>query len=90
MTPFNRYILIDPMLDENCSSDSSILIPENYREIPPYISAKVIDFAEDCKINVKKEQLIVIDSSMVQEIEINREINFLILENYVIGAIEEG
>ena len=40
------------------------------------------------KLNVKKDQTIIIDNSMVQQVEINRETKFLILENYVMGALD--
>ena len=39
--------------------------------------------------DVEKEQVVIVDSSMIQEIEINEETHFLILENYVIGIVRE-
>jgi co-chaperonin GroES (HSP10) len=86
--PFNRYLLVEPINQEAATQESFVLVPETYKATSPYISAKVLDFAVDCKINVKKDQIIVIDNSMIQEIEINEETSFLILENYVLGALE--
>ena len=45
-------------------------------------------FTSDTKINVKKDQIIVVDNSMVQQVEINKKTSFLILENYVMGVLE--
>jgi hypothetical protein len=88
MKPFNRHLLIEPIFSTNDKEDLGLWIPEDFHEIPPYLSAKVLNFAEDCKINIKKEQVVVVDSSMIQEIEINEETHFLILENYVIGSLD--
>ena len=45
-------------------------------------------FAHDCKIKVRKNQIVVVDNSMIQEIEINKKTNFVVLENYVVGLVE--
>ena len=87
MKPFNRHLLIQPIAKE-AEQESFVLVPDNYKPVSPYISAKVLDFADDCKLNVKKDQTIIIDNSMVQQVEINRETKFLIVENYVMGALD--
>ena len=59
-----------------------------YQPKSPYVQAKVLDFAHDCKIKVRKNQIVVVDNSMIQEIEINKKTNFVVLENYVVGLVE--
>ena len=88
MKPFNRYLLVELISQEVVEQESFVLLPETYKATSPYIRAKVLDFATDCKINVKKDQIIIVDNSMIQKIEINKETSFLILENYVFGALE--
>lgn len=88
MKPFNRFLLVEPVENEPKKDESFVLVPKTYKQSSPYVSVKVLDFADDCKINIKKDQIIVIDNSMVQEIEINKKTNFLILENYVMGVLE--
>jgi hypothetical protein len=90
MKPCNRFLLVEPINKDQEEKESFVLVPETYKRTSPYISAKVVDFAEDCKINVKKDQIIVIDNSMLQEVEINEKTNFLILENYVMGVITDS
>jgi co-chaperonin GroES (HSP10) len=90
MKPCNRLLLVEPINKEQKEKESFVLVPETYKKTSLYISAKVVDFAEDCKINVKKDQIIVIDNSMLQEVEINEKTNFLILENYVMGVITDS
>jgi len=86
--PCNRFLLIEPSSEEEEKQESFVLVPDAYKPKSPYIQAKVIDFADDCKINVKKDQIIVVDNSMVQQVEINKKTSFLILENYVMGVVE--
>ncbi len=88
MKPFNRFLLVQPVDKTDSEQESFVLVPDSYKPTSPYISAKVLDFADDCKLNLKKDQTIVIDNSMVQQVEINKETKFLILENYVMGALD--
>ena len=88
MKPFNRFLLVQPLDKGEPEQESFVLVPDSYKPTSPYISAKVLDFADDCKINLKKDQTIIIDNSMVQQVEINRETKFLILKNYVMGALD--
>ena len=87
MKPFNRFLLVEPVKEEE-QQESFVLVPETYKPASPYTTVKVLDLADDCKINIKKDQIIVVDNSMVQQIEINKKTSFLILENYVMGVLE--
>ena len=73
MKPFNRFLLIQPLAQAQSEQESFVLVPESYKPASPYVSVKVLDFADDCKLNLKKDQTIVVDNSMVQEVEINKE-----------------
>ena len=65
MKPFNRHLLIQPIAKET-EQESFVLVPDNYKPVSPYISAKVLDFADDCKLNVKKDQTIIIDNTNIR------------------------
>ena len=88
MTPLNRFLLIEPISEQEPEQESFVLVPDSYQPKSPYIQAKVLDFAHDCKIKVRKNQIVVVDNSMIQEIDINKKTNFLVLENYVVGVVE--
>ena len=88
MKPCNRYIYIDPIEIEDEEEESSLILPETYSSLPEHMLGLVLEVSEDCKINVKKDDIIIMDTSMIQHIEINEESFHLILENYVMGVLE--
>jgi len=87
MKPCNRYLYIEP-IDVEREEESSLILPENYSSLPEHMLGLVLEVSEDCKINVKKDDIIIMDTSMIQHIEINEESFHLILENYVMGVLE--
>mgnify|MGYP003635065331 CR=1 FL=1 len=87
MKPCNRHIYIDP-LDTQEEEESLLILPEDYTTLPPYMLGLVLDVADDCQINIKKDDIIVVDTSMIQHVEINEENFHLVLENYVMGVLE--
>jgi len=50
---------------------------------------KVLDKAEDCKTFVEVCDHVVIERRMLIEIEIKGDKNYLVLENYIYGRIED-
>lgn len=90
MKPCNRFLLIEPIEEKEGGETSQVLLPESFKKKSLYISAKVIDTASDCKIEVKKNQIVLVDNSMVQEVEINEKTNYLVLENYILGILDQG
>mgnify|MGYP005817877185 CR=1 FL=1 len=91
LSPVNRHILIEPIEVEE-EEQSTVLLPEGYKVAPtePYTSVKVIKVAEDCqqRFRALRGLTIVVDSSMIQEINFNDSTFCLILENYVLGVLE--
>ena len=87
MKPCNRHIYIDPVAVQE-EEESLLILPEHYTTLPPYMLGLVLDVADDCKINVKKDDVVVVDTSMIQHVEINEESFHLVLENYVMGVLE--
>ena len=52
------------------------------------MAAKVREVSPNCTILVSKSDLIVVQRSMVEEIEVKGEIFYTILENHVFGVLE--
>ena len=87
-TPFNRHILID-VLEEEEENNQSFLLPDDYkRQKSPYVLCKIKDFASDCKIDIATNINVVVQRSMIEEMEIMGKTYYLVLENYVYGSIE--
>ena len=77
-----------PIFEEK--QETTIILPEDYRKPEsPYIVCEVLGIASDCSIELDISNKIVIERSMLQEIKTAGETNYLVLENYVYGRLEE-
>ena len=87
--PVNRYILIDiPQLPQE-SENLSILLPEDYK-LPEqsHILVSTIKAAADVRFTIESGAKVVVDRSMIEEINVGGTIYNVILDNYVLGIIE--
>mgnify|MGYP001162804371 CR=1 FL=1 len=94
LKPVNRHLLIIPHNKKNETS-SGVILPEDYNpEQEVYVEATVIDVAEDCSKQfnslrygtIGDEKKIIVDRSMIQEVNVRDKKHYLVLENYVVGV----
>ena len=86
--PVNRYIYIEVPETKPNETSSGIVLPDDYKpqeERHGVVSVK--DWAEDVKFKLKKDQRIIVDRSMIEEVTVYGCKVSLILENYVLGVI---
>ena len=87
--PKNRHLLVLP-LETQEEEKSVIVLPEDYkRPESPYVSCDVLGKATDCKVEVEVGDTIVVERRMIQEIKAASETNYLVLENYVYGRLQD-
>ena len=88
MEPFNRHVLIKLIEKEEEKEESLVVLPTDYKKPEtPYISAEVLDWAENCSIDFAVGDEVVLEKRMLQKIEIDDKIHYLVLENYIYGRI---
>tara|TARA_R100001244_G_scaffold7419_1_gene9525 strand:+ start:156 stop:449 length:294 start_codon:yes stop_codon:yes gene_type:complete len=93
--PRNRHLLVEPIPEEE-KQPAAVLLPENYRpNTERYVPVRVIERAPDCKIDNEmypgifvEGNVVIVESSMLNEVKYNGETFHLILENYVLGVVE--
>ena len=86
--PVNRHILIEVGSGQEGAEEPLIVLPEDYKpEMSRYVEARVIEIAEDVRLNLEKNTKVIIDRSMVDEIALGLTIYNVILDNYVVGII---
>lgn len=94
LKPVNRHLLIVPHVKKN-ETTSGVVLPEDYNpEQDMYVEATVIDVAEDCNKQfnslrygiIGDEKKIIVDRSMIQEVNVKDKTHYLVLENYVVGV----
>lgn len=89
-TIFNRHVWLEVLEEEEKKEDKGFLLPEGYQKPKSdYVLGRVLGFAEDCKQYFLKDDLVIFQRSMLQEIEINNQKIYLILENYIFGSIND-
>ena len=89
MKPFNRHVLIKPIKKkQEKEKQTLVVLPSDYKKPEsPYIFAEVLDLSDDCKINLSSGDKVVLEKRTLQKIEIDGELYYLILENYIYGRI---
>ncbi len=88
--PLNRHIHIDLGTPNQNETAAGILLPEEYKPTEQrYATATVIATSEDVKFleSLRKGTEIVVDKTMVEEINFGDKTINVILENYILGII---
>ena len=92
--PRNRHLLVE-LLPEEEKQQQAVLLPENYKPTTErYTPVKVIERSPDCSIDNEmypglfvEGNIVIVESSMLNEVKYDGEVFHLILENYVLGVI---
>jgi co-chaperonin GroES (HSP10) len=74
-------------------TETGVILPDDYKqEESRFIKATVVDIATDCKEDLKRMQrsakdsvTLVVDRSMIEEVEVADKKHYVILENYIVG-----
>ena len=86
---YNRHVLIELVEEEEEEKQTLIALPDDYKKPEsPYMTAKVLDFADDCKCYLAVGSYVVLERRMVIELKIKDSLNYLVLENYIYGSID--
>ena len=84
--PVNRYILVD--MPKKDSHDSLIVLPDDYKPAEEqHAEVVVVEAAHDVRLQLEKGARVIVDRSMIEEINISDTIYNVILDNYVVGII---
>ena len=87
---YNRHVLVELVEEEEEVQESLIALPDDYRKTEsPYVVVKVLEKADNCSLFLEYGDYIVIERRMLIEIEIKDEMNYLVLENYIYGRIDD-
>ena len=90
LDPRNRHLLVEPLSErEEEKKETGVLLPDSYKpQQNAYVMAKIIELAPDCSVDCKSSDTIVIERSMLNEVNFGEEVFYLVLENYVLGVFE--
>ena len=90
LIPENRHLLVNPIEDPISQNHDRVqlLMPDDFK--PPqslHVVCEVVSIAKDSKFYGEVVDRIVTERRMLQEIKIEGETYYLVLENYVFGRI---
>ena len=90
LIPENRHLLVYPVEESQESNYDKVqlLMPDDFK--PPqslHVVCEVVSIAKDSKFYGEVVDRIVTERRMLQEIKIEGETYYLVLENYVFGRI---
>ena len=89
LVPYNRHLLVEPIKTED-RDDAVVLIPASSVKLSPWSLVKLLATAPDCeKFNGEVGCTLVVNTGMIEEIEVCQNKFNLILENHVIGLYYE-
>ena len=87
---YNRHVLVELVEEESEEQQSLIALPQDYKKSEsPYTVVKVLQISDDCNLFLEQGDLVVIERRMLTEIEIKGEKNYLVLENYIYGRLDD-
>tara|TARA_B100000809_G_scaffold55797_1_gene51700 strand:+ start:1449 stop:1736 length:288 start_codon:yes stop_codon:yes gene_type:complete len=91
--PLNRHLWLQPVVNKTSPEEepsTTILVPDDYKvQTSPYQPYEVLGKAGDCSVDVTIGSVVIVDSTMINKIELNGQEHYLLLENYVFATFEE-
>ncbi len=89
--PFNRHVLVKTLGDDTPQTESGILLPEDYVPKSAYEVVEYLDAASDCQISKLQQppERLIVQSSMIEEIETGGETYKVVLENHIVGYLRD-
>ncbi len=88
LIPVNRYLLVELVEDSVEQETATILLPEDVKiRTSPYSVVRLLRSNKEQE-KFHDSSLLVVNSSMIEEVTFNGETYYLLLENHVIGCLK--
>ena len=84
--PKNKHVLVEPIAKEE-ESQSSVLLPADYKKKDDYIVARVLKVHDSVKSEISEGSLVVAEPNMVREVTIDGATHYLLQANYVLCEV---
>ena len=88
-TPCNRYLLVERAKKESSSDEILIALPEgSFNNENRYEKVQIIGISAEVRPPLAAGQQIVVLSHMIEEVDFGSGPIYLVLENHVLGIVE--
>ena len=85
----NRHLLVEPITEET-KEETGVLLPEECDVRDPFTCCRVISIASDCSRSALRGDVIVVLTSMLEEVKVQGNVFHLILDNHVMGVVDDS
>ena len=90
LKPVNRYVWVSVFAQQENTTDSGIVLPDDFKPTQEkFCTAKVIRAAEDTRFSLQDGCMVVVDKSMIEEINVNNQLFTIVQDNYILGILSE-
>jgi len=90
LEPQNRHLLVHPLDEEKTEKKRVIVLPDDYKQPQsPYVTCDILGTAPDCTLGLNIGDRVIVERRMVQEVKAMGQTNYLVLENYVYGRLQD-
>ena len=89
LKPVNRHLLVEPITEEE-QEETGVLVPKEYNVQNPFTSCRVVSIAPDCSRNALRGDIVVVRTSMLEEVSVRGTLFYLVLDNHVIGVVDDS
>ena len=88
LEPKNRHLLVLPIVEDE--KKSIVVLPDDFKKPTSiYAVCDVLGMSEDCSMTVEIGDRILVERRMITEVKAMGETNYLVLENYVYGRLQD-
>ena len=90
LNPRNRHLVVAPQDEQEQEEERTVLLPESYRKPEsPYAAVSVLSVAPDVSQLLIAGDTLIVDRSMLKEVTFKGETFYLVLENYILGIVDQ-
>jgi len=69
--------------------DTIVLLPDDYKpKVDEYVKVKILKIADNCNIEVLPGDDLVVREAFIEELSLDGETLYLVLENHVMGVFK--
>jgi len=83
--PRNRHLLVERVETEE--EETSVLLPEGYKQVEEYALLRVIATSPDCTLVARRGEKVIAPAHLVQDIDVCEQGLSIVLENHICGVV---
>ena len=89
-SPRNRHLLVEKIEEPEVDPRPAVLLPADYKpKAEEHSYVRIKDVSPDCTLIISPGDIALVETHMLNKIEVQEKISYLVLENYVLGVLRK-